>query len=194
MWGSSVALDFPSAPGVGEVWEEEGATFIWNGTAWIMQAPSFRWATIAEAVQGVLQNAVMSPKTLKAMIDAIPTPPPPPPPGAAFCRKWCLINGTTGAIQAHRGIASVGLTGSGSYDVRFIEPFPDLNYFVLGSARSNPPTTGVFANPMHNFAFSLNMNNAPGLASCIVTTGRTGGAGQVGQVGRGEQVHISFWN
>lgn len=64
-----MALNFPASPAPGEVFTSEGATFIWNGTVWMAQAPAvIPWATPAEAIAGTRGDVAISPLTLAATI------------------------------------------------------------------------------------------------------------------------------
>lgn len=64
-------LNFPTGPVLGQVFEAEGASFIWNGSLWVvLSAASFPWATAAEAIAGARADLAISPLTLKAAMDA----------------------------------------------------------------------------------------------------------------------------
>lgn len=66
-----MALNFPSAPIEGQVFEGEGATFVWVGGQWVViDATNFPWATSAQAIAGVLGGLAISPATYKAAKDA----------------------------------------------------------------------------------------------------------------------------
>lgn len=65
-----MAINFPSNPANGQVFQAEGTTFIWNGVLWVvMDATNFPYATSAEAIAGVRDDVAISPSTAK---DAIP--------------------------------------------------------------------------------------------------------------------------
>lgn len=62
-----MALNFPASPAPGEIFTSEGATFIWNGTVWMAQAPAvIPWATPEEARAGLRGDVVMSPALVQA--------------------------------------------------------------------------------------------------------------------------------
>lgn len=68
-----MALNFPSAPTVGQVFTAEGTSFVWTGVTWVvMDATNFPFATNAQALAGTLQNVAMSPLRLREAINARP--------------------------------------------------------------------------------------------------------------------------
>jgi hypothetical protein len=60
-----MALNFPSAPVVGQVYQAEGMSFVWNGTLWYV-LDAFPWAAPGAA------EGVMTPAATKAALDAVP--------------------------------------------------------------------------------------------------------------------------
>lgn len=64
-------LNFPASPVLGQVFEAEGASFVWNGSLWVvLSAASFPWATAAEAIAGARADVAVSPLTAKIAMDA----------------------------------------------------------------------------------------------------------------------------
>jgi len=64
-----MAINFPSAPVPGQVYQAEGATFVWNGSLWVvMDASNIVYATEAEAIAGVRDDVATSPFTTKAAL------------------------------------------------------------------------------------------------------------------------------
>lgn len=70
-----MALNFPSNPSLGQVYDAEGLTFIWNGAVWIVVSPSGYVNSNVSGIAGasIIANIV----TLsQAAYDAIATPDP----------------------------------------------------------------------------------------------------------------------
>lgn len=65
-----MALNFPSAPTVGQRYTAEGVTFVWNGTLWSVET-SFPWATNAEGVAGTRSDVIMTPAAVAAALNAV---------------------------------------------------------------------------------------------------------------------------
>lgn len=199
-----MALNFPSNPTVGQVFQAEGASFVWTGTLWAVLNPAtFPWATKDEAIAGVRGDAVMSPFTTKAAIDAktaqitdqllkarrkrliTPAVDPAAAGGEAVCFAWAIFVGSPVSIQSQRGVSGIARTGAGSYTFTFAETQPNNLYFMLGSCRgiSNHPN-GVVSMP----------NGRPFTTTqAFITTGNTGGSGSQGQLFDSSLVHVGFF-
>lgn len=69
-----MSLNFPASPAPGQVYQAEGATFIWNGTVWTAQGANdpFPWASNADGVQGTRRDVFLTPASAKAFLDARP--------------------------------------------------------------------------------------------------------------------------
>lgn len=53
------------------------------------------------------------------------------------CRAWCNFNGTgTPAIRASGNVSSITDNGTGNYTVNFTTAMSDVNFAVIGTARS----------------------------------------------------------
>jgi hypothetical protein len=182
-----MALNFPSAPVTGQVFQGEGTTFVWNGTLWVVLSPaSATFATKAEAEAGVRNDVLLSPLRAKEAIAALAPPYPPVDLGVAICRAWCRYNGETNAILGEFNVASLLNEGGGLNRVVFRTPLPTANYIILGNAR------GVVNHPALIAGLSGTIPNT--VDNCRVTTGTSGGTGHTGFNRSSPLVHVSFWS
>jgi hypothetical protein len=181
-----MALNFPSSPVLGEVFQAEGATFVWNGALWVVLGPtSATFATKAEAIAGLRGDVMLSPLRAHDMLEEFTTPAPPlPNPPAAFCRAWSQYNGETLAVIRSFNIRSIVRDGARMRHT-FETPMPDANYLVLGSCR------GVTNHPVLQVNISASVPNTP--ETCDIVTGTTGGSGRTGFNANSPLVHVSFW-
>lgn len=59
-------------------------------------------------------------------------------------KAWVSFNGTgTVAIRAAFNVTSITDNGTGSYNVNFTVPMPDVNYSVAGSGNAGAADTGI---------------------------------------------------
>jgi hypothetical protein len=182
-----MALNFPSTPVTGQVFQAEGTTFVWNGALWVVLAPSnAQFATKAEAEAGTRNDRLLSPLRAKEAIDALSAPPLPIDLGVAICRAWVRLNGETNTILSEFNVASLGNEGGGVHRVFFRTPLPDANYIVIGNAR------GVTNHPSLLAGISATVPNT--VDSCRVNTGTSGGTGHTGFNRASPLVHVSFWS
>jgi len=182
-----VSLNFPSAPILGQVYQAEGTTFIWNGTLWLVLAPSNAiFATKAEAEAGTRNDRLLSPLRAKEAIVALSPAPPPIDLGVAICRAWVRYNGETNTILSEFNVASLLNEGGGVNRVVFRTPLPDANYIVLANAR------GVVNHPALLAGISEAVPNT--VNDCRVNTGTSGGVGHTGFTRASPLVHVSFWS
>lgn len=111
-----MALNFPVTPAPGEIFTAEGATFIWNGTVWMAQAPAVMpWATPEEARAMTRGDVVMSPLTTKA---------------ASRLKAWLAFDGTGNANIAGENLSGAR-TATGEFTFTFGTPMPDTKYAVV---------------------------------------------------------------
>lgn len=164
-----MSLNFPANPTTNERFTSEGRTFVWNGSLWLMEAEDIPWATLEQALAGTSADTFMSPATMRAAIEAIE--PPVPDFGPLTCRAWARVNGGTGAITAHRNIASIVMSPEGQYAVTFQTPMPSANYLVLGGTRFNDEKLA---------AIGLRIGVNPTVNGFSYTNSTTGGSGVVG--------------
>ena len=182
-----MALNFPSAPLVGQVYQAEGATFVWNGTLWVVLGPSSAtFASKAEAEAGLRDDVFLSPLRAKQAIAALAAPEPPINIGVAICRAWCSYNGETHTIIRQFNIASLLNEGGGINRLVFATPIPTANYIVLGDAR------GVTNHPVLAVGLSASLPNT--VDSCRINTGTTGGTNHTGFNRASPLVHVSIWS
>jgi hypothetical protein len=184
-----MALNFPSAPVVGQVYQAEGVTFVWNGTLWVVLSPaSATFATKAEAEAGVRDDRLLSPLRAKEAIAALAPAPPGFNPGVALCRAWCLFNGVANSLLQGFNVSAAANEGAGFFRVYFQTPLPDANYIVLANARGR--TTGN--HPAFAASLSQTVPNSP--ENFRVNTGTTGGVNSTGFNENSELVHVSVWS
>jgi hypothetical protein len=67
-----MALNFPNSPIPGQTFTDQGRTFTWNGTVWLLNPQDFPWATSAEALAGTRADRAMSPVLTRQRVDQIP--------------------------------------------------------------------------------------------------------------------------
>lgn len=179
-----MAINFPNAPAVGAVFSAGGVDFVWNGTIWLVLAPSnATFATKAEAEAGVRDDVFLSPLRAKeAVIAQTPTHPVP----AMKCFAWCRFVCLTKEILSSRNIASITDDGGvGLHRITFITPPPDALYVIMGQCR------GVTNHATFMCGLSTSFPNTA--ASCRFVTGTTGGSTRGGFVQDGSIAHASFW-
>jgi hypothetical protein len=66
-----MSLNFPNSPTPGQVFTDEGRSFIWTGEVWLMQSNGIAWATPQEAVAGTRADRAMSPGLTENRISQI---------------------------------------------------------------------------------------------------------------------------
>lgn len=181
-----MALNFPSAPVLGQVYQAEGATFVWNGTLWVvLSAESATFATKGEAEAGLRDDRFLSPLRAKEAIAALTVPPPAFNPGVARCRAWCRYNGESHTILSSFNIASLLNEGGGVNRLFFQEPMDHTGYIILGNAR------GVVNHPA--LCVGLSATIIQTVTDCRINTGATGGSGHTGFNRASPLVHVSIW-
>lgn len=181
-----MALNFPSAPVLGQVFSAEGADFVWNGTLWVVLSPaSATFASKVEAEAGLRDDVFLSPLRAKEAIAALTPTPPQINLGVALCLAWCQYNGETHTIIRQFNIASLLNEGGGVNRLVFATPLPTANYIVLGDAR------GVVNHPVLAVGLSSVVPNTP--ENCRINTGATGGSGHTGFNRASPLVHVSIW-
>lgn len=184
-----MALNFPSAPIVGQVFQAEGTTFVWNGTLWVVLSPaSATFATKAQAEAGLRDDVFLSPLRAKEAIAALAPPPPAQDVGVAICRAWLRFNGVANTILSSFNIASAANEGGGFFRVFFQTPLPDANYIILTNARGR--TSGN--HPVFAAGLSATIPNTA--ENCRINTGTTGGVNSAGFNESSELVHVSMWS
>jgi hypothetical protein len=184
-----MALNFPSAPVVGQVFQAEEVAFVWNGTLWVVLSPqSGTFATKAEAEAGLRDDRLLSPLRAKEAIAALTLPAPGFDPGVALCRAWCVFNGVANTLLRGLNVAAAANEGGGFFRVYFETPLPDANYIILANARGR--TTGNHP----SFAASLSQTVPNTTESFRVNTGTTGGVNSTGFNENSELVHVSVWS
>lgn len=182
-----MALNFPSAPLLGQVVSAEGADFVWNGTLWVVLSPaSATFASKVEAEAGLRDDVFLSPLRAKEAIAALTPPPPPITLGVAICRAWCRYNGETHTIISQFNVASLLNEGGGVNRLVFATPVPTANYIILGDAR------GVTNHPVLAVGLSSEIPNT--VDSCRINTGTTGGTNHTGFNRASPLVHVSIWS
>jgi hypothetical protein len=65
-----MALNFPNTPVVGQVYQAEGMSFVWNGTVWHV-LDTFGFASNAEAIAGTDDGKLMTPASTAAELDTL---------------------------------------------------------------------------------------------------------------------------
>jgi hypothetical protein len=181
-----MALNFPSAPVLGQVYQAEGVTFVWNGTLWVVLSPaSATFATKAEAEAGVRDDRLLSPVRAKEAIAALSAPSPGFDPGVALCRAWCRYNGETHTIISSFNIASLLNEGGGVNRLFFQTPMEHTGYITLGNAR------GVVNHPALCVGLSATVMQT--VNDFRINTGTTGGSGHTGFNRASPLVHVSVW-
>jgi hypothetical protein len=181
-----MAINFPSAPVVGQVYQAEDVDFVWNGTLWVVLAPSnATFASKAEAEAGARDDVFLSPLRADEAIAALRQTPDYDLP-AAICRAWVRFNGETSTIIASFNVASlVNDGGVGRTRVTFQNPMPDANYIIL------PMTRGITNHNPTQMGLSTAVQNDP--AFCRLITGTTGGGNRAGFNANSALCHVSFW-
>jgi hypothetical protein len=184
-----VAINFPTAPATGQVYQAEGATFVWNGALWLVLAPSnAQFATKAEAEAGTRNDRLLSPLRAKEAIAALAPVQPPLNLGVAICRAWLRFDGVGNNIIDSYNVASAANEGTGFFRVYFGTPMLDGNYLVLANARGR---TSDSNHPVFAAGVSASSPNTPG--NCRINTGATGGVNSNGFLENSSLVHVSFW-
>ena len=184
-----MALNFPSAPLVGQVYQAEGMDFVWNGALWVVLSPaSATFSTKADAEAGLRTDVFLSPLRAKEAIAAQIPAPPVVDVGVAICRAWLRFNGVANTILSSFNIASAANEGGGFFRVFFQTPLPDANYIILANAR------GRVAGNHPAFCAGLSTVIPNTVDNCRINTGATGGTGSNGFNESSELVHVSMWS
>lgn len=185
-----MALNFPTTPLVGQVFQAGGVTFVWNGTLWVVLGPaSATFSTKAEAEAGLREDVFLSPLRAKEAILAQIPDPPAVDVGVAICRAWCIFNGVSNTLLSGFNVASAANEGNGFFRVYFATPLPDANYIVLANARGR---TSDNNHPVMAAGLSTAVPNTVG--NCRINTGMTGGVNSTGFNENSSLVHVSMWS
>lgn len=184
------SLNFPTPVNVGQVFQTEDTTFVWNGALWVVLSPSSAtFATKAEAEAGLRSDVFLSPARAKEAIAAQVPPPPTVDVGVAICRAWCRFDGVAMTLLGGFNVASVSRVSAGSFLVTFETPLPDANYIILANARGR---TSDNNHPV--LATGLSQSFPSTAAACRVLTGTTGGVNSTGFQENSSLVHASMWS
>jgi hypothetical protein len=172
-----MALNFPSAPVVGQVYSAEGADFVWNGALWVVLAPeNVTFATGPEVAAGVRNDVVLSPLTAPLAFDNLPGEP------VAKCRAWARYNSQNGQVLGSFNIASLAIINDGWAEITFAEPLASAAYGVITTGR------GVTNHSVTEQGFFRRSAGA-----CRIGAGTTGGGNRPGFWAKLPLIHVSFW-
>lgn len=183
------SLNFPTPVNVGQVFQAEDTTFVWNGELWVVLAPSNAlFASQVAAEAGTVATRFMSPLRAKQAIAAQVPPPPTYDVGVAICRAWCLYDGVSNVILSSFNIAALTFNAAGSHTLTFQTPLPNANYIILANAR------GRLSGNHPVMSSALSQSTPSTVNACRVLTGMTGGVNSTGFLESSSLVHASMWS
>lgn len=177
-----MTLDFPAFPARGERFTDEGHTFVWNGSVWILLAETIPWATLDEALAATSDDTFMSPATMRALIEASEAPPPDF--GPMTCKARARWTASTGAILSESNIASIVPGPEGFYAFTFRQPLPSADYIVHGSCR--------FSNTAA-FTMGIRVGVDQTVNGFSILSAFTGGSGVVGTPRWGNSMNVAVF-